>query len=258
MFKITAIIPCKNEAHNIEAVLKSVTWCNEILVVDSFSTDNTVELAKKYTDRIIQSEYINSASQKNRAIPQATHEWILLVDADERVTPELQKEIQTILASDTILFDAFWIYRRNYFMGKEIKYSGWQRDKVIRLFKRDACRYEEKQVHAEIITNGKTGKLKNKLQHYTFKDIFHYLEKWDRYSTWSANDASKKVQNPNLYHFIIKPAFRFWKHYIIDLGILDGYVGFIVCSLAAKGVFMRYVKLYGLRRKGIGTGDKGQ
>ncbi|MBK7038879.1 MAG: hypothetical protein IPH42_21785 [Bacteroidetes bacterium] len=124
------------------------------------------------------------------------------------------------------------------------------RDTVVRLFKRDTCSYEEKHVHAEIITSGKIGKLKNKLQHYTFKDIFHYLEKWDRYSTWSANDAAKKVKNPNFYHFIIKPAFRFWKHYLIDLGILDGYVGFIVCSLAAKGVFMRYVKLYGMREIG--------
>ena len=132
--------------------MQSVAWCDEILVVDSFSTDNTVELAKKYTDRIIQSEYINSASQKNRAIPQATHEWILLVDADERVTPELKTEIQKILSSETIPYDAFWIYRRNYFMGKEIKYSGWQRDKVVRLFKRDTCRYEEKHVHAEKIT----------------------------------------------------------------------------------------------------------
>ena len=232
----------------MEAVLASVQWCDEILVVDSFSTDNTLELAAKFHPRIIQREYINSASQKNWAIPQAAHEWILLVDADERVTPELKNEIQQILRNDTPDCDAYWIHRKNYFMGKEIRYSGWQRDKVIRLFKRDTCRYEEKQVHAEIITTGKTGKLKNKLIHNTFRDIFHYLEKWDRYSTWSANDADKKTGNINFYHFIIKPGFRFWKHYIIDLGFLDGYTGFIVCSLAAKGVFMRYVKLYGMRK----------
>jgi len=246
MHKVTAIIPCKNEAHNIEAVLQSVSWCNEILVVDSFSTDNTVELAKKHATRIIESEYINSASQKNRAIPLAQHEWILLVDADERVTEELKFEIQKILSADGIEQDAFWIHRKNFFLGQKIKYSGWQRDKVIRLFKRDTCRYEEKEVHAEIITTGKIGRLKHSLLHYTYKDIFHYLEKWDRYSTWSANEAAKKSLNPNLFHFIVKPCFRFFKNYIIDLGFLDGYAGLIICSLAAKGVFMRYVKLYGM------------
>jgi glycosyltransferase involved in cell wall biosynthesis len=249
MHRVTAIIPCFNEAHNIEAALESVRWCDEILVVDSFSTDNTVSLAKKYTAKLLQREYINSASQKNRAIPEAAHEWILLLDADERVTPQLQAEIQEILAQDQISFDAYWIGRRNFFLGKEIRFSGWQRDKVIRLFKRDNCRYEEKQVHAEIITNGVVGKLNNKLLHFTYRDIHHYLEKWDRYSTWSANDAAKKIRNPNAFHFVVKPAFRFFKHYIVDLGFLDGYAGLIVCSLAAKGVFMRYVKLYGMRKE---------
>lgn len=248
MHKVTAIIPCKNEAHNIEAVLQSVSWCNEIMVVDSFSTDNTVELAKKYTSRIIESEYINSASQKNRAIPLAQNEWIFLVDADERVTPELKAEIQKILSADSIKYDAFWIYRKNFFLEQEIKHSGWQRDKVVRLFKRDCCRYEEKEVHAEVVATGKVGKLENKLVHNTYKDIFHYLEKWDRYSTWSANEAAKKMVKPNFFHFIIKPCFRFFKHYIIDLGFLDGYAGLIICSLAAKGVFMRYVKLYAMQK----------
>jgi len=248
MHKVTAIIPCKNEAHNIEAVLQSVSWCSEIMVVDSFSADSTVELAKKYTSRIIESEYINSASQKNRAIPLAQSEWILLVDADERVTEELKEEIQKILSADSIEYDAFWIYRKNFFLGQEIKYSGWQRDKVIRLFKRDCCRYEEKEVHAEIVTSGKVGKLKSKLLHNTYKNIFHYLEKWDRYSTWGANEAAKKAVEPNLFHFIIKPCFRFFKHYVIDLGFLDGYAGLIICSLAAKGVFIRYVKLYAMQK----------
>lgn len=251
MFKVTAIIPTKNEAHNIDAVLKSVNWCDEIMVVDSFSTDDTLALATKHTDRIIQSEYINSASQKNRAIPLAKYEWILLVDADERVTPELKNEIQNILSREKIDYDAFWIYRKNYFMGKEIKFSGWQRDKVVRLFKRDSCKYEEKHVHAEIITKGKIGKLKNKLIHNTFKDIFHYLEKLDRYSTWSANDAIKKNIRPNLYHFIIKPGFRFFKHYFLNLGFLDGYAGFMISKLSAQSVFMRYVKLYNMRRDGF-------
>lgn len=247
MHKVTAIIPTYNEAHNIEDVLHSVQWCNEIMVVDSFSTDNTTELARPLATRVIQSEYINSASQKNRHIPLAAHEWILLVDADERVTPELQQEIQSLLNSNTISCDAYWIYRKNYFMGKEIRYSGWQGDRVIRLFRRDTCRYEEKSVHAEVITGGKIGTLRNKLVHNTYRDIFHYMEKWDRYTTWSAQDAYKKGVRPNVFHFILKPAFRFFKHYFLQLGMLDGKAGYIISALSAKAVFMRYVKVEGMR-----------
>jgi glycosyltransferase involved in cell wall biosynthesis len=248
MHKITAFIPTFNESHNIEAVIKSVQWCDEILVVDSFSTDNTVELAKQLGARVLQSEYINSASQKNRNIPHATHPWILLVDADERVTPELRDEIQLLLQQDQIPCDAYWIKRKNFFMGSEIKYSGWQGDKVIRFFKRDSCRYEEKSVHAEIITSGIVGQLTHKLEHHTYKDIFHYMEKWDRYTTWSAQDAMQKYVRPGFFHFVIKPTFRFIKHYFLQLGILDGKAGYIISSLSAKAVFMRYVKVEALRR----------
>lgn len=249
MHKVTALIPCKNESHNIAQVINSVNWCDEILVVDSFSTDGTLDKAKQFPVKILQREYVNSANQKNWAIPQAAHEWILLVDADERVTPELKTEIQSILSRDTIVENAFWIYRKNYFLGKEIKYSGWQRDKVIRFFRRDYCKYEEKHVHAEIETTGAVGSLKNKLVHNTYKDMQHYLEKWDRYSSWSAQDAAKRNVKPGVFHFFIKPAFRFFKHYFIDLGILDGIPGLIICSLAAGGVFMRYAKLYALQNQ---------
>jgi glycosyltransferase involved in cell wall biosynthesis len=211
--------------------------------VDSYSIDKTVEIAKKYTNRILQHEYISAATQKNWAIPQASYEWVLILDADERITPQLTEEIQSLLSSGKIKYDAYWINRRNFFMEKEIKFSGWRRDKVVRLFKRDLFKYEEKYVHEEIITNGNDGRLKNKLLHFTYKDIFHYLAKWDSYSTSSALDAAKKNVKPGFFHFIIKPAFRFCKHYFFNFGFLDGYAGFIISSLAAKGVFMRYVKL---------------
>ncbi|MBK7107984.1 MAG: glycosyltransferase family 2 protein [Chitinophagales bacterium] len=249
MQKVTAIITCFNEEQHIEAVLKSVQWCDEIIVVDSFSTDSTLEKAALFNTRILHHEYENPAKQKNWVIPQAANEWILLLDADERVTDELRYEIEKVLAQDEIHFNAFWIYRRNHFMGKEIKFSGWQRDKVIRLFYRDVCRYKDVEVHEEIETTGKVGKLKNKLLHYTYTDLEQYLVKWNRYSSMSAVDYSKKTTKPNAFHFVIKPAFRFFKHYIIDLGFLDGYPGFIISKLAAEGVFFRYMKLYELMRK---------
>jgi len=242
MVKITAIIPTKNEEHNIEAVLQSVSFADEIMVVDSFSTDKTIELAKIYTDFIIQREYHYSASQKNWAIPQASNQWVLLVDADERITPELRSEISEILNRDTDK-SAFWIYRRNYFMGKPVKFSGWQNDKVIRLFKRDECRYEDKHVHAEIITQGKIGKLKNPMEHYTYKNLRTYLAKMDQYTTWSAYDRLHKVKRVTYFHLVLKPLYRFFTHYILRLGFLDGKTGFVISVFSAYSVFFRFLKL---------------
>jgi len=135
MQKLTAIIPTKNEAHNIVEAIQSVDFADEIIIVDSFSTDETLNLAKPRVTKVIQREYENSASQKNWAIPQAKYDWILILDADERVTQSLREEIQQILSNNP-KESGFWIYRNNHFMGKKVRFSGWQGDKVIRLFKK--------------------------------------------------------------------------------------------------------------------------
>ncbi|MFT4986644.1 MAG: glycosyltransferase involved in cell wall biosynthesis, partial [Flavobacteriales bacterium] len=144
MTKVSAIIPTYNEEHNIADAISTVNWCDEIIVVDSFSTDNTVEIANGLGAKVLSHKYEHSAAQKNWVIPQAKNEWIVLLDADERMSPELNEEIKNILSSDQKKSDAYWIFRENHFLGKKIKYSGWQNDKVIRLFKRDNCRYENK------------------------------------------------------------------------------------------------------------------
>ena len=249
MEKISVIIPCKNEEHNIEEVLQSVQWADEIMVVDSFSADNTVEIAKKYTQFILVHEYNNPASQKNWAIPQASHQWILLVDADERVTPELKQEIQNVL-NNSAEHAAYWIYRENYFMGRKMLYCGMQRDKVVRLFKRDHCRYEDKLVHEEIITGGSLGFLKHKLIHHSFKDMQSYLDKINRYTLWSALDYHKKTSVITGYHLVFKPFFKFFQFYILKMGFLDGFPGFVVSALASYTVLLRYVKLKNLRKTG--------
>jgi len=246
MKRITAIIPTFNEQHNIVDVIKSVDFADEIMIVDSFSTDKTVELATPLVDTILQRKYENSASQKNWSIPQAKYQWILLLDADERVKKELKKEILSVLESKTN-YSAFWIKRENYFMGKKIYFSGWRGDRVIRLFKRDECKYEKKYVHAEIVSKGKIGILKNKLTHNTFKSKDDYLKKLERYAKWQAKDYDKKTGSITIFHTLIKPIFRFIKHYFIQLGILDGYVGFIISSYQAKAVKMRYKYLKALR-----------
>lgn len=248
MTKITAIIPVGNEIHNIEAVVATVDFADEILVVDSYSTDGTYEKAMELTTKVIRREYQYAASQKNWAIPQAKHEWILLVDADERVTPELKTEIIEILKNPKEDIVAYWIGRNNHFMGERVNYSGWRNDAVIRLFKRDFCSYEDKHVHEEIIANGKIGKLKHKLYHNTYTTFDKYIEKMNRYATWQAKDYDGKTGRLTLYHFVIKPFWGFFKHYIVQSGFRDGVAGLTIGYVQGYVIFMRYVKLWLLRK----------
>jgi len=248
--QLSVIVTTYNEAENIEGVLKSVEgWVDEIIVVDSFSTDETVELAKAFDVKILQREYVSPANQKNWIIPQAAHDWVLILDADERVTLELKNEIITLLQQQPSK-DAFWIPRQSFFMGKKVRFSGWQGDAVIRLIKKEKCRYHNVQVHEEIDTQKiKVGRLKNKLEHYTYKDLDHFLAKIQRYSDWSAQDHFEKTPNVTFFHLYLKPLFRFIKHYIFQLGFLDGKVGFIISAIMAWGVFLRYVKIQEIRTR---------
>ena len=246
MQKVTAIIPTYNEEANIERSLQSVQWADEIIVVDSFSTDRTVEIAEKLAHKVVQHEYKNSAAQKNWIIPQAAHPWIFLLDADEWVVPELRDEVQKILREGTDI-SAFWIKRQNYFFGKKVKYSGWQDDAVIRLFRKDNSRYQDLHVHAEVETSGKIGWLKNKLHHNTYISFSSLFTKLEKYTTWGAYDRVNKTKKVTLYHLMIKPMFRFFKHYILKLGFLDGREGFIISALSSYNVFLRAFKIIRLK-----------
>jgi len=247
--RITAIIPTFNEEKNIVRALRTVQFADEIIVVDSFSSDKTLEIARSFGARILQREYQTSAIQKNWTIPQAKHDWIILLDADEWLPAPLQQEIQDTIAKDPDEA-AFWIGRNNTFMGQRIRYSGWQNDRVIRLFRKSSCRYENKQVHAEIETEGKVGTLVNRIEHDTYRTFDHYVEKLNRYAWLQAYDYDKKVKRITLVHILVKPPVRFMKHYFIGLGFLDGFPGFMISVLQAYAVLSRYAKLW-LIRKGI-------
>lgn len=252
MRPLSVIITTLNEAENIEGVIASVEGADEVLVIDSFSQDDTRLLAEENGATVFERKYEGPADQKNWAIPQARNEWILILDADERVTPTLWKEIQQILEQKDILYDGFWISRQNHFMRQKVNYSGWQGDAVIRLIRRDVCRYNNKQVHEEIETDGiKIGKLSNKMDHYTFKNAEHFLDKMQRYGEWSARDHAAKTKSIGILQLFGKPFFRFIKHYFIQRGFLDGRVGFIISVIMAWGVFLRY--LYMLELKNTDT-----
>lgn len=241
MQKISVIIPTLNEAENLSQLLPLLTWADEILIVDSLSQDAGPEIANQFGAKVFSRVFTSHSDQKNWIIPQASNEWILLLDADERPEPDLIDEIKGLLMGP-ILYDAYWIKRRNFFIGKEVRYSGWQGDKVIRFFHRDRCRYDGKSVHEEMVCTGKIGMLKGKLLHHTYKDMDHYIEKWNRYTSMSAVEIAKKGIKPGLYHLWFKPAFRFFKDYFFRGGFLDGKTGFIICKLSAMSVFMKYLK----------------
>ncbi|WP_397447065.1 glycosyltransferase family 2 protein [Polaribacter sp. R77954] len=242
MTKITAIIPTLNEEIHVEDAIKSVDFANEIIVIDSYSTDNTVALAEKHNVKIIKRKFDDFSSQKNFAIEQAKYPWIYILDADERVTPEVKKEILEAVQNPKG-YVGFYVHRSYYFAGKKIKYCGWQRDKVIRLFLKAHCTYRGV-VHETIKTNGELGFFKNKINHFGYRSYNHYIGKIHHYSSLKAKELHKSGKKVTLFHLFIKPPFRFFMHYILRLGFLDGLAGLILSKALAYSVYVRFVKLW--------------
>lgn len=240
---ITGIVITHNEEKQIRLCLDSLSWCTEVIVVDSYSTDNTPSIVKNYDNIIFhQRHFVNHADQKNWAIEQATHPWIFILDADEVATPLLISEVQEVIASNQPS-DAYWIGRRNFLMGRELK-NVWKNDAVIRLFQKNTCRYTDVQVHEEITTKGSISKLENKIIHNTYKGINQQLFKAHQYTTKGALDRVDRVQNIGLYHLLVKPGVTFFKHYFIKRGCLDGIPGLFVSAQAAWNAFERSIKIW--------------
>ncbi len=240
--KITAIIPTFNEERHMEEAIKSVSFANEIIVIDSFSTDQTIPLAKKHNVRILQRVFDDFSSQKNYAIEKAKYNWIYVLDADERVSKDLRKEILDTLEK-TGQKVGFIIYRTFYYFDKKIDFGGWQRDRVIRLFRKDKCRYNGDLVHERIDFDGEAGVLENKITHYSYNGFDHYNNKLDHYASLKAQSLYDKRKSVNLFHLFIKPPVRFFIDYILKLGILDGKPGLILAKHQYYGVKARYTKL---------------
>ncbi|MBM4036367.1 MAG: glycosyltransferase family 2 protein [Planctomycetes bacterium] len=245
---LTVIVPTFNEEENIRECLESVRWADDIFVVDSFSTDRTLEIAREFTSHTVQHEYVNSATQKNWAIPQAKGDWVMVVDSDERVTPELRARIQGILANGTP-YDGFRIRRMTVFFGKLIRHCGWHHDYLTRLWRNGKGRYEDLNVHADVMVHGQVGTLREHFLHNTYRSLDHYLGKFGRYTTWSANDLYKRGKRATWVNLTLRPLWRFFRMFVLRHGFLDGKHGLILCSLAAYTVFMKYAKLWDRRRR---------
>lgn len=241
---LSALLITYNEESNITDVLNNLAFADEIIIVDSFSTDRTLELASEFKNiKITQRVFDNFASQRNFALSLATHPWILFVDADERLTPELQNEISTVINQEKSA-SAYFVHRDFMFENKKLKYSGWQTDKIIRLFKKEKASYNpEKIVHEKLIVEGKTKKLKNKLIHHSYSNYNDYKQKMIFYGHLKAQEEFVKKTKPNFFHFYIRPAYKFLNQYIVRFGFLDGKKGIIICYLNALSVAVRFKEL---------------
>lgn len=245
---ITIIVPCKNEELNIQACLDSVVaLADEILIADSGSTDRTIEIAQSYPrTRIVQREYVTSGDFKNWAIPQASNQWILLLDADERATPELIEEIRLTLSRGPE-FDGYWIRRKNHFMGHELRFGDARTDKVVRLFSRDRCRYVGPSDHGEVkVSTGRVGKLRHALLHYSYWTYDQFFLKYHRYTSLQAEQWRMSRRDTNYFKLLIRPMWRFFREYILQLGILDGKKGLQLSWLAAFYSFTKQARLWEL------------
>lgn len=241
---ISAIVTTYNEEHNIGDCLRSLAWCDEVMVVDSYSTDRTVEIIRQFPDvELYQRTYHGSAAQKNWAIERATHEWILIFDADERCTDALRAEIEGILAGEP-RYDNYTIRRRVYFLGKKIRFSGWQHDEVVRLFRKGKAYYPNRRVHADMITTGPAPRLKHPLEHYMVYDLAEYIQRLTKYGIWGAAQRYRDGRRSGIVQFVGRPAWRFVRTYFVQLGILDGYHGLIFCAMQAYSTLVKWSVLW--------------
>ncbi len=239
---ISVAIITKNEEDNIGNCLESVTWADEIIVVDSGSDDRTADICKQYNVRFYSEPWKGFSAQKNSAIEKATSDWILSLDADERVTPELRSEITSLCKSGAAK-NGYFIPRKNFFLEHWIRHCGWYPDYTLRLFKKGTGSFGEREVHESLSVRGDTGYLKHPMEHYTYKTISDYLQRLDRYSALAAKELLKEKKRYGIHHIVFRPLYTFFHMYIIRLGFLDGYLGFTLSILYSFYTFSKYTKL---------------
>jgi glycosyltransferase involved in cell wall biosynthesis len=254
---VSACIIAFNEEINIRRCLESVKWCDEIIIIDSYSTDTTVEICREYTDKIHTREYKGNIDQKNFAASLTTCKWVLSLDADESVRPDLKQEIFDILENNDPLINGYYFKRRAYLFGKWIKHCGWYPDYKLRLFRRGKGNFGGREPHDQLIVHGQTKRLKGAIDHFTYRSVREYIYKIVRYS----DVASTRIEysNPCLIFLLmlVKPPVKFFEMYFLKCGFLDGVLGLIISFLTAFGNFLKFAYLLDRRINFTNdTGDK--
>jgi len=239
---LSVVIITHNEEDNIGECLDSVKWADEIIVVDSESVDKTDEICRQFGVNFYRERWKGFAQQKNSAIEKATRKWVLSLDADERITPALKREIGEILSGPDRK-DGYFIKRKNFFLGRWIKRCGWYPDYNLRLFRRDKGLFGVREVHESVNLDGTAGYLENPMEHHTYKSIEDFIGRLDRYSTLAALELLKENRRYGMHHIIFRPIYTFVNMYLMRFGILEGYYGFILSVFYSFYTFSKYVKL---------------
>lgn len=244
--KLSVAIITFNEERIIEKNLNAVhDLADEIIIVDSFSTDSTKEICLKFPKvKFIQQKFLGFGKQKNLAIEQCQSEWILFLDSDEIPNGELIDSIRRIVSEPKSAFNVYDVEFNNIFLGETLKYGGWGNIKRERLFRKGCGKYSEDIVHEAFITTETKGKLQGKINHYTYKDIYHHIEKSNKYTSMMAEKMYKNGKKSNIFKILFKPLFQFFKSYFLRLGFLDGLVGYYAAATAAFYTFLKYKKLH--------------
>jgi len=250
MAKISVYVIAYNEAEKVRATLASVQWADEIILVDSHSTDDTARIAQDMGARVLQVAFKGFGDLRNQALAACSHEWIFSLDADERCTPEAAEEIRQRMADPDAL-DAYRVPRRNYFMGRWIRHSGWYPNyRQPQLFRKNCLRYDNKPVHEgfELLTAKPLGTLQHAIWQFPFKDLAEVMHKANRYSSLGAEKIRHK--NISMWSALLHAKWSFWKHYVFKLGFLDGWAGFMIALGNFEGTFYRYAKALEMQKKG--------
>ncbi|KAB0604837.1 glycosyltransferase family 2 protein [Cupriavidus pauculus] len=256
--KISVVLITKNEAHNIRECLESVSWCDRAIIVDSGSTDGTLEIARAMGAEVHETAtWPGFGPQKNLALSKATSEWVLSIDADERVTPELRDEILAAIGSGR--FDAYDMPRLSRFCGRFMRHSGWYPDRLTRLFRTGKVRFTDDIVHENVIADGPIGHLQTPLLHYTYDDFSQVLRKVDQYSTLGAQQAFRRGKTASVFSAWTHGSWAFLRTWLIRRGFLDGPQGLAVALMNGQASYYKYIKLWLLQqqaRQSSSSGDR--
>jgi glycosyltransferase involved in cell wall biosynthesis len=243
---ISILLPTYNNAATLSDTLQSVQWAGEILVIDSFSTDATLEICARFNCRVIQHEYINSARQKNWALPHCRHEWVLQIDSDETLATSLQEEISSCLRDVPQAVDAFRMPRKNHILGKWCRHGGLYPDYQVRLFRKDKGRWTAREVHASIVVPGEVRTLQGAILHQGMPTLARQIANLNRYTRYEADELLKQGRRFSAYRLLIHPWLIFAYRYFFQQGFRDGWRGFIFCAYTAFYSFLVWAKRWEL------------